>query len=54
MGGKDGVPYPVDRKAMDESIEILKSGVSEAKLKRGEKLDAIQRLRKFVPEDYAW
>jgi hypothetical protein len=52
VGGKDGVPFPVDRKAMDESIEILKSGVEEAKVKKGEKLEAIQRLRKFVPEDY--
>jgi hypothetical protein len=54
VGGKDGVPYPVDRKAMDESIDILKSGVDEAKLKKREKLDAIQRLREFVPEDYDW
>lgn len=53
VGGKDGVPYPVDRKAMDESIAILKSGVDDAKLDRREKLDAIQRLRRFVPEDYA-
>lgn len=52
VGGKDGVPYPVDRRAMDESIEILKSGVEEAEMEKREKLDALVRLRKFVPEDY--
>jgi hypothetical protein len=52
VGGKDGVPFPVDRTAMDQSINILKSGVEEAKIKQPEKLDAINRLRKFVPEDY--
>jgi hypothetical protein len=52
VGGKDGVPFPVDKKAMDESIEILKTGVEEAKVKKREKLDALNRLRKFVPEDY--
>jgi len=49
-GGKDGVPYPVDRKAMDESIQILKQSVQEAKISDKEKLRSIQRLRRFVPE----
>jgi hypothetical protein len=49
-GGKDGVPYPVDRKAMDESIQILKQSVQEAKIGDNEKLRSIQRLRRFVPE----
>ena len=48
-GGKDGVPYPVDRKAMDESIEILKQTVQEAKVGDKEKLQSLQRLRQFVP-----
>jgi hypothetical protein len=52
VGGKDGVPFPVDRKAMDESVEILKAGVEEARVEKREKLDALNRLRKFVPEDY--
>ena len=49
-GGKDGVPYPVDRKAMDESIEILKQSVQEAKIGDREKLQSLQRLRQYVPE----
>jgi hypothetical protein len=50
-GGKDGVPFPVDRKAMDESIQILKESVQAAKIGDKEKLRSLQRLRRFVPED---
>ncbi|UCH90359.1 MAG: DUF763 domain-containing protein [Thermoplasmata archaeon] len=52
VGGKDGVPFPVDRSAMDSSIAILQKGVDEAKLNKNDKLQALQRLRKFVPDDY--
>ena len=31
VGGKDGVPYPVNRKAMDESTEIIKQGLRKQK-----------------------
>jgi hypothetical protein len=48
-GGKDGVPYPVDRKAMDESIQILRKTVEDAKLGDKEKLNALNRLRVFIP-----
>jgi len=48
-GGKDGVPYPVDRKAMDQSIEILRESVQEAKIGDKEKMNSLQRLRRFVP-----
>ncbi len=48
-GGKDGVPYPVDRKAMDESIQILKQSVLEAKIGEKEKLQSLQSLRRYVP-----
>jgi hypothetical protein len=51
VGGKDGVPYPVDRKTMDKSIQILKQGISESKLGNQEKISALKRLRKFVPPD---
>jgi hypothetical protein len=50
-GGKDGVPYPVDRKAMDESIQILKQSVQEAKIGEKEKIQSLQRLRRYVPEN---
>ena len=48
-GGKDGVPFPVDRKAMDESIEILKEAIKNAKMEKREKLRSLQKLRNLVP-----
>ena len=49
-GGKDGVPFPVDRKAMDESIHLLRQTVQAARLGDKEKQRSLQRLRQFVPE----
>lgn len=48
VGGKDGVPFPVDRKAMDESTEIINLGIKQAKIGEKDKLHAIKRLHKFV------
>jgi hypothetical protein len=49
-GGKDGIPYPVDRKRYDRSIEILQTGIEEAKLGSKEKLTAIKQLKhKIIP-----
>ena len=50
-GGKDGVLFPVDRTAMDESIEILRESVQQAKIGEKEKLLSLQRLRRYVPKD---
>lgn len=50
-GGKDGVPYPVNRQAMDESIQILRETVQAAKVGDDEKIRALQGLRRFVPAD---
>lgn len=47
VGGKDGVPFPVDRKAMDEATEIIRTGVEQAKIDDKEKIQAIKRLQKF-------
>ncbi len=45
FGGKDGIPFPVDRKSMDEATEILKSAIESSKLGNKEKLEAISRIR---------
>ncbi|MCW4044345.1 MAG: DUF763 domain-containing protein [Candidatus Bathyarchaeota archaeon] len=50
-GGKDGVPFPVHRRAMDESIQLLRETVQAAKIGDKEKLRSLQRLRRFVPEN---
>lgn len=49
FGGKDGVPFPVDRRAMDEATSLLRSGIEEAKVGREEKLRAVERLRRCIP-----
>ena len=49
-GGKDGIPYPVDRPGYDKTISMLKKAVLDAKLGRTEQLDALRRLSRFEPE----
>jgi len=49
FGGKDGVPYPVNRQSMDESIQILKETVQASKIGEKEKAHALQGLRRYVP-----
>jgi hypothetical protein len=43
-GGKDRHPYPVPVKVLDETIGVLKSALTSAKLGNDERLDAIRRL----------
>lgn len=45
-GGKDGHPYPVDKKTYDTTIETLKVSIDKAKMGDREKLDALKRLNK--------
>lgn len=46
-GGKDGHPYPVNRKVYDGSIEFLRSAISKAKIGHTDKLKAFKRLGAF-------
>jgi len=43
-GGKDGIPYPVDREIYDQSIELLRKAVGRTKLGIREKNEAVGRL----------
>jgi hypothetical protein len=43
-GGKDGIPYPVDRKTYDQSIELLAKAINKTKLGTNEKREAFRRL----------
>jgi hypothetical protein len=47
-GGKDGIPYPVDRKGYDRSVEVMESAIENAKLGSREKLSALKRLGGFL------
>jgi hypothetical protein len=44
-GGKDGYPYPVDRKTYDSSIQFLTQALGKAKIGDSDKLEAFRRLR---------
>ena len=46
-GGKDGIPYPVDRKTYDQSIECLRRALRRARLGQRETLEALKRLSGF-------
>jgi len=48
VGGKDGVPFPVDRGSYDERIEILENAVKQAKVGDKERVNAIKRLHNFT------
>ena len=48
-GGKDGIPYPVDRKTYDQSIELLSRAINKTRLGLKEKNDALNRLNKLNP-----
>lgn len=49
VGGKDGVPYPVDRRTMDRTTDVLRRGIEEAKLGNRERIAAVRRLKDSVP-----
>lgn len=48
-GGKDGHPYPVDRRVYDRSIEILRKSLERARIERTEKENALKRLLRLFP-----
>jgi len=43
-GGKDGIPYPVDRATYDRTIDLLSRAVRRAKLGETEEVRALRRL----------
>lgn len=46
-GGKDGIPYPVDRKLYDDNIEFLKEILNSSRIEESEKSKAFRRLSNF-------
>ena len=45
-GGKDAIPYPVDRPTYDQTIEIMKAAVAKSRINVVEKDKALRRLSK--------
>ncbi len=50
-GGKDGIPYPVDRPLYDQTIDLLGRAIRRAKLGQKAELDALRRLDRFFGTD---
>jgi hypothetical protein len=44
FGGKDGVPFPVEREAMDEVTSILENAIKESELGKKDKLKLLKQL----------
>jgi hypothetical protein len=49
-GGKDGFPFPVDRKTYDRNIEVLLSAVRKSRVGEVEKTEALKRLARISPQ----
>ncbi|MBI4162223.1 MAG: DUF763 domain-containing protein [Candidatus Aenigmarchaeota archaeon] len=47
-GGKDSIPFPVDKPTYENSIQMLRTAVDNAKLGDQQKLKAIKSLNKFI------
>lgn len=51
-GGKDGHPYPVDRKGYEKTISILERAIKSARLGRRDELEALKRLNRIIISNY--
>lgn len=47
-GGKDGHPYPVDRRTYDETIAYLETSIRRAKVGQQDKVEALHRLQRLL------
>lgn len=47
-GGKDGIPYPVNKKLYDSNIEFLKEILNSSKIEYTEKVKMFKRLSNFT------
>jgi len=47
-GGKDGIPYPVDRRTYHKTIETIESATQKTNVGENEKTNAIKRLHEFL------
>jgi len=50
-GGKDGIPYPVDRPLYDQTIDLLGRAIRRAALGDRAEVDALRRLDRFVTRE---
>ncbi len=46
-GGKDGTPYPVERKTYDQTIQIMKKAIESSKTGNADKIRAVRQLATY-------
>ncbi|MBI5181433.1 MAG: DUF763 domain-containing protein [Nitrospirae bacterium] len=46
-GGKDGTPFPVDRKTYDKTIDVMEKAIKSAKIGNRDKMDSLKRMANF-------
>ncbi|OGZ32182.1 MAG: hypothetical protein A2V69_02150 [Candidatus Portnoybacteria bacterium RBG_13_40_8] len=44
FGGKDGVPFPVNRPVYDKTLDVIEKGIKKAQISYGEKEKALRRF----------
>jgi len=49
LGGKDGVPFPVDRRSYDETIQFMQTLIDKAKLETRDKYSVLESLKSITP-----
>ncbi|MBN2478507.1 DUF763 domain-containing protein [Candidatus Micrarchaeota archaeon] len=47
-GGKDGIPYPVDKPVYDSSVKFLKSMINEYRLGNPQKMDSLKTFHSYL------
>jgi hypothetical protein len=47
-GGKDGIPYPINRRTYQKTIGLLENAIQAAKVGETDRISAIKRLREFL------
>ncbi|MBD3254580.1 MAG: DUF763 domain-containing protein [Candidatus Lokiarchaeota archaeon] len=47
VGGKDGIPYPVNLQRMEKCVYLLRDAIDQARINKNEKLNALKRLHNF-------
>lgn len=48
MGGKDGVPYPVNRQVYDKTLDIIEKGIKKSQINNREKQSALRRFQQML------
>jgi len=50
-GGKDGHPYPVEKRVYDNTIQFLEDVVNESKIDKEDKIRALRSLENFISKN---